>query len=107
MPSQLLTELASIALEAQNITGENFTWKGSTYQGVMGTAPLAMRLELAGYGEAAAAQMQATLAQFGTAPTKADAANRELVTLENGQAWKCVSVENDGLHIKFGLVSNV
>jgi len=107
MPSLLVAQLASVAAESQAFTGENFTFKSNTYQGVLGDAPLAMRLQVAGYGETATASLQATLAQFAIAPTKADAANRELVTLTNGQAWKLVEVENDGLHVKLGITANV
>ena len=49
MPSSLLTELASAAAEAEAVIVENFTWKSRTYVGVLGPAPIDMKLAVTGY----------------------------------------------------------
>lgn len=105
-PSPLLAELASAAAEAEALNAETFTFEGTDYLGVLSDAPVGLSLAVAGYGETASKMLQASLAQFDDATlTRFSAVPLEarLIVTARGRTWKVVSVENDGIHVKFGI----
>ena len=101
--SELRAEFADAAAEVEELAGEAFTFDGAgPYRGVMGPALVMQDLEVAGYGESAQAMVIASAGQFTTQPTPADAAARKIVVIRDAR-WKTVTLENDGLIVKFGL----
>lgn len=102
MPSPLVTQLATLATDAETVNGETFTYGGASYVGVLSMATVNLALAVPGYPEAAEATLQASRSQWSTVPTSAVAVTREIITMRS-QRWKITAFEDDGLHLKFRL----